>query len=197
MFKGKNVVLGITGGIAAYKATAIINTLVIDLHANVDVIMTESAEKFITELTIRTLSRNLVNRDMWAEPRTWEVEHISLAKKADIFLIAPATANIIGKVANGIADDLLTTTVMATTAPVVFAPAMNEKMYANPIVQDNMKKLKGYGYQFVEPHAGHARMRRYGQWRTRDDEGDHRLHSAADAQGKAQMTGAATFAGRE
>lgn len=154
MLTGKNVVLGVTGGIAAYKAAYIINRLVIDLHANVDVIMTKNAETFITEQTLRTLSRNIVTRDMFKEPAYWDVEHISLAKKADCFLIAPATANIIGKIANGIADDMLSTTVMATRAPVVFAPAMNDKMYTNPIVEENMAKLKRYGYHFIKPHEG-------------------------------------------
>ncbi len=154
MLTGKNIVLGVTGGIAAYKATYIINSLVIDLHANVDVIMTKNAETFITEQTLRTLSRNIVTRDMFKEPAVWNVEHISLAKKADCFLIAPATANIIGKIANGIADDMLTTTVMATRAPVVFAPAMNDNMYTNPIFEENMNKLKKYGYHFIDPHEG-------------------------------------------
>ncbi len=154
MLTGKNIVLGVTGGIAAYKATYIINKLVIDLHANVDVIMTKNAETFITEQTLRTLSRNIVTRDMFKEPAVWNVEHISLAKKADCFLIAPATANVIGKIANGIADDMLTTTVMATRAPVVFAPAMNDNMYTNPIFEENMAKLKKYGYKFIDPHEG-------------------------------------------
>ena len=154
LLTGKNIVLGVTGGIAAYKATYIINKLVIDLHANVDVIMTKNAETFITEQTLRTLSRNIVTRDMFKEPAVWNVEHISLAKKADCFLIAPATANVIGKIANGIADDMLTTTVMATRAPVVFAPAMNDNMYTNPIFEENMAKLKKYGYKFIDPHEG-------------------------------------------
>ena len=154
MLTGKNIVLGVTGGIAAYKATYIINKLVIDLHANVDVIMTKNAETFITEQTLRTLSRNIVTRDMFKEPAVWNVEHISLARKADCFLIAPCTANVIGKIANGIADDMLTTTVMATRAPVVIAPAMNDAMYTNPIVQANMEKLKSFGYRFIEPHEG-------------------------------------------
>jgi len=140
MLKEKNIVLGVTGGIAAYKSTYIINKFVLDLHANVDVIMTKNAETFITEQTLRTLSRNLVMRDMFQEPGVWCVEHISLARKADCFLIAPCTANIIGKLANGIADDMLTTTIMATKAPVVIAPAMNENMFNNPIVEENMKK---------------------------------------------------------
>jgi phosphopantothenoylcysteine decarboxylase/phosphopantothenate--cysteine ligase len=154
MLKGKNIVLGVTGGVAAWKSCLIINKLVLDLHANVDVIMTKNAETFICEQTLRSLSRNLVIRDMFREPGVWSVEHISLARKADLFLIAPGTANCIGKIANGIADDMLTTTVMATRAPVVIAPAMNDKMYTNPIVQENMQKLARLGYIFIEPHEG-------------------------------------------
>ena len=151
MLTGKNIVMGVTGGIAAWKACLILNKLVIDLHANVDVIMTRNSETFITEQTLRTLSRNIVIRDMFKEPAVWSVEHISLAKKADAFLIAPCTANVIGKIANGIAD----TTVMATRAPVVIAPAMNDAMYTNPIVQGNMQKLKDLGqYKILEPHEG-------------------------------------------
>ena len=137
-----NAVLGVTGGIASYKAADLTSRLV-KLGINVDVIMTENACEFINPLTFQTLSKNPVVIDTFASPRHWEVEHISLAKKADLFLIAPATANIIGKVANGIADDMLTTTVMATKAKVIFAPAMNVNMYENPIVQENISKLRG------------------------------------------------------
>ena len=154
MLTGKNIVMGVTGGIAAWKACLILNKLVIDLHANVDVIMTKNSETFITEQTIRTLSRNIVTRDMFKEPAIWSVEHISLARKADAFLIAPCTANVIGKIANGIADDMLTTTVMATRAPVVIAPAMNVHMYQNPAVQENLRKLKSRGWTVVQPGAG-------------------------------------------
>ena len=109
----------------------------------------------ITPLTLEKLSGNKVVTDMFERPDHYDVEHISLANKADLFLIVPATANIIGKVANGIADDMLSTTIMATDAPVIFAPAMNNKMYANPIVRDNIKKLESYGYRFIEPTIGH------------------------------------------
>ena len=153
MFKGVNIVIGITGGIAAYKVCSIISHLKNE-GANVDVIMTKSACEFITPLTIETLSGNKVIVDMFDTPDYREVKHISLANKADIFLICPATANIIGKVANGIADDMLSTTIMAATAPVVFAPAMNNGMYQNPIVQDNINKLKSFGYRFVGPAMG-------------------------------------------
>lgn len=153
MLKGKNVVIGVTGGIAAYKAAELVSRLTRE-GANVYVIMTKNACEFITPLTLQTLSKNMVVTDMFKEIKTFEVEHISLATKADIFLIVPATANIIGKVANGIADDMLSTTIMATKAPVVFAAAMNENMYENKIVHDNIEKLKEYGYYFIEPEVG-------------------------------------------
>lgn len=116
--------------------------------------MTESATKFVTPLPFQSLSQNMVVTDMFAEPKAYEIQHISLAKRADVFLVAPATANIIGKVANGIADDMLSTTIMATRAKVIFAPAMNTKMYENPIVQENINKLKKLGYEFIEPASG-------------------------------------------
>lgn len=149
----KNVVLGVSGGIAVYKALEIVSLLV-KKDINVNVIMTESATKFVTPLSFQSLSQNMVTEDMFAEPKAWEIQHISLAAKADVFLVAPATANIIGKVANGIADDMLSTTIMATKAKVIFAPAMNTNMYTNPIVQENIKKLKALGYEFVEPAEG-------------------------------------------
>lgn len=153
MLKNKNIVIGITGGIACYKVCEIISYLVRE-SANVDVIMTKNATEFITPLTIETLSKNKVVTDMFEKKEHIEVEHISLARKADLILIVPATANIIGKVANGIADDMLSTTIMATTSKVVFAPAMNNEMYNNRIVQDNIKKLKKYGYDFINPIEG-------------------------------------------
>jgi phosphopantothenoylcysteine decarboxylase/phosphopantothenate--cysteine ligase len=149
----KNLVLGVSGGIAVYKALEIVS-LLIKKNINVNVIMTESATKFVTPLSFQSLSQNMVTCDMFAEPKAWEIQHISLAEKADVFLVAPATANIIGKVANGIADDMLSTTIMATKAKVIFAPAMNTNMYNNPIVQDNIKKLKAFGYEFIEPAEG-------------------------------------------
>lgn len=154
MFKDLNVVIGITGGIAAYKACGVVSYLR-GQGANVDVIMTRNATEFITPLTLEKLSGNKVVTDMFERPDHYDVKHISLAKKADLFLIIPATANILGKVANGIADDMLSTTIMATRAPVIFAPAMNDGMYENPIVQDNIAKLKGYGYRIIEPSVGH------------------------------------------
>ena len=153
MLKGKTVVIGVSGGIAVYKACDVVSRLK-KLNANVHVIMTKSATEFVTPLTFQSLSQNYVVNDMFEEPKTWDVEHISLAKKADVFLIAPATANVIGKVANGIADDMLTTTVMATTGKVLIAPAMNTNMYRNPILQRNISTLKELGYNFVDPDSG-------------------------------------------
>ncbi len=124
------------------------------LGVNVNVIMTKSATEFVTPLSFQSLSQNYVVCDMFEDPKTWDVEHISLAKRADVFLIAPATANVIGKIANGIADDMLTTTVMATKAKVLIAPAMNTNMYENPILQRNINTLKELGYNFVEPESG-------------------------------------------
>lgn len=149
----KNIVLGVTGGIAAYKAADIVSRLK-KLGAQVYVIMTESSTQFIQPLTFQSLSQNYVVTDMFEDPKTWDVEHIALAKRADLFLVAPATANIVGKVAHGIADDMLSTTIMATVAPVYFALAMNTKMYENPILQNNVKLLESYGYQFILPDSG-------------------------------------------
>ncbi|MBS4536114.1 bifunctional phosphopantothenoylcysteine decarboxylase/phosphopantothenate--cysteine ligase CoaBC [Clostridium sp. D2Q-14] len=153
MLKNKNIVLGVTGGIAVYKAVDVVSRLK-KLNANIDVIMTDSASKFVTPLTFQSMSQNHVTVDMFKEPVNWDIEHISLAKKADIFLIVPATANVIGKVANGIADDMLTTTIMATKAKVIFAPAMNTQMYLNPIFKNNMKVLQELDYEFISPEEG-------------------------------------------
>ena len=153
MLKDKTVVLGVSGGIAVYKACDLVSKLK-KAGINVHVIMTQSATEFVAPLTFQTLSQNYVVEDMFESPKTWDVEHISLAKKADLFVLAPATANVIGKVANGIADDMLTTTVMATKAKVLVAPAMNTNMYENPIVQRNIQILKDLNYEFVEPESG-------------------------------------------
>lgn len=153
MCSKKTVVVGVTGGIAVYKALDVISSLKkkdLDIH----VIMTKNAMEFVTPLSFQSLSQNMVITDMFAEPKAFEIQHISLAKKADLMLIVPATANVIGKVANGIADDMLTTTIMATKAPVVFAPAMNTNMYDNVIVQENIKKLKRLNYKFIPPACG-------------------------------------------
>ena len=147
-----NIVLGVTGSISAYKAADITSKLT-KLGHNVDVILTENGSKIIPALTLQTLSKNKVYMDMFEEITPSEVKHISLAKKADVILIAPASANIIGKIAYGIADDFLSTVVMAAAGrtPVYIAPAMNTNMYENPIVQDNIEKLKKYGYKFIDP----------------------------------------------
>ena len=153
MLQGKIIALGISGGIAAYKAAEIASRLK-KMGAEVHCVMTESATEFITPLTMRTLTANPVTVSMFQEPKIWNVEHIGLADAIDAYLVAPATANIIGKVAGGIADDFLSTTIMATKAPVVFAPAMNVNMLENPIYLENVEKLKSFGYHFIEPAEG-------------------------------------------
>lgn len=149
----KNVVIGVSGGIAVYKVLDVVSKLK-KLNINVSIIMTKSATQFVTPLSFQSLSQNYVVCDIFDDPKTWDVEHISLAKKADLFLVAPATANIIGKIANGIADDMLTTTIMATNAKIVIAPAMNTNMYKNKILQKNIKTLKDLGYHFIDPDSG-------------------------------------------
>lgn len=151
--QGKSVVLCVTGGIAAYKAADLTSRLK-KKGAEVFVIMTRSATEFITPLTLEVLSGNRVITDMFNRDFPWEVEHISLAKRADVFVIAPATANILGKAAHGIADDMVSTTLMATKAPLVIAPAMNTGMYDNPVVQENLAILRGRGARIVEPASG-------------------------------------------
>lgn len=147
----KNILLCVTGSIAAYKAAEIANRLTKDGY-NVETIMTDSAQEFITPLTFQSLTKNKVYTSMFEEYEPDQVEHISLAKKADLCLVAPATANIIGKIAGGIADDMSTTVIMALEhAPVYICPAMNTNMYMNPVVQRNIKDLEGLGYHFIEP----------------------------------------------
>ncbi len=153
MLTGKTVLLGVTGSIAAYKAVEVVRRLR-DLGAEVPVIMTHEATRLVTPLTFRTLSRQPVYVNLFAEPRRWEVEHIALAERAHLLLVAPATANIIGKMAHGIADDYLTTTVLATRAPVLVVPAMNSHMYSHPAVQNNLATLRRLGYRILEPVAG-------------------------------------------
>ena len=151
--QAKHIVLGVTGGIAAYKACELTRLLVTG-GFSVHVIMTKNAREFITPLTFSTLSGNPVAYEMFAGGAPESVEHIDLADEADLVVVAPATANIIGKVANGIADDMLSTVIMATLAPVVFCPAMNVNMYDNPITLSNIKRLSDLGYRFVEPGEG-------------------------------------------
>ena len=168
MLKGKEVIVGVTGSIAAYKSAEIIRRLK-DKGAGVTVIMTGKATKFITPLTLETLSRNPVYCSLFPEGMGWDPAHISLAGKADLILIAPTTANIIGKLAAGIADDLLTTTVMTVkTSSVILAPAMNTRMYENPILQENLRKLKSFGYKIIEPEYGFLACEEKGRGRLAD-----------------------------
>ena len=150
---GKNIVLGVSGGIAAYKSCTLVREFV-KRGANVDVVMTANATQFVTPLTMETLSNNPVSVDMFATHDHRDVEHVSLAKKADLFVVAPATANVVGKYANGIADDMLTTTLMATTAPVVICPAMNVNMYNSAAYRANVATLKKRGVYFVDAESG-------------------------------------------
>ena len=145
--------LGVTGSIAAYKIANLASMLV-KLHADVHVIMTQNATHFITPMTFETLTDNKCIVDTFDRNFSFDVKHVSLAKKADAFLVAPCTANVIGKVASGICDDMLTTTIMATKAPVLISPAMNTGMWENPILQDNIKKLESYGYHMIQPVEG-------------------------------------------
>lgn len=155
MLTGKNILLGVCGGIAVYKTVDIASRLR-KAGANVDVIMTKSATKFVTPLTFQEITGNPISCDMWEKVHTWNVEHIALAQKADLILIAPATANMVGKLANGIADDMLSTTVLASLAPVFLAPAMNTNMYNNPIFQRNLQTLRQVAnYNIITPAEGH------------------------------------------
>ena len=154
MLKGKTVLLGITGSIAAYKIAYLASALH-KLHADVHVLMTENATNFINPITFETLTGNKCLVDTFDRNFQFQVEHVSIAKKADVVMIAPASANVIGKIANGLADDMLTTTVMACRCRKIFAPAMNTAMYENPIVQDNIKKLQHYGYEVITPASGY------------------------------------------
>jgi phosphopantothenoylcysteine decarboxylase/phosphopantothenate--cysteine ligase len=151
--EGKRIVLGVSGGIAAYKAAALTSKLT-QAGARVHVIMTQNATKFVQPLTFQALSHVPVHCDIFDEPEPQEISHIRLADQADLILVAPATANVIGKMANGIADDMLTATILATRAPVMVAPAMNVNMYEHPAVQENMERLARFGYRFVEPGVG-------------------------------------------
>lgn len=153
MLKGKKIVLGVTGGIAAYKAAELVRELVC-VGAEVFVVMTRGAQEFVTPLTFQTLSGNKVATELFSLLEESEIGHISLADRADILVIAPATANVIGKIAGGIADDMLSTAVMATQAPVLLAPAMNVHMWQNPITQENIRKLRARGYHFIDPEGG-------------------------------------------
>lgn len=153
LLQGKTIILGVTGGIAAFKAAALASKLA-QAGANVDVILTENARQFVQPLTFQALTHRHVYTDTFVEPDPGVIAHIELADKADLVVVAPATANLIGKLANGIADNMLTSTLLATKAPVLIAPAMNVNMYEHPAVQANMKRLAECGYRFLEPNEG-------------------------------------------
>ena len=154
MLKGKTVLLGVTGSIAAYKIANLASMLV-KLHCNVHVIMTKNATNFINPITFETLTNNRCIVDTFDRNFQYNVEHVSLAKQADVMMIAPASANVIAKLSHGLADDMLTTTALACTCKKIVAPAMNTQMYNNPITQDNLKTLSGYGFEVIEPASGY------------------------------------------
>jgi phosphopantothenoylcysteine decarboxylase/phosphopantothenate--cysteine ligase len=159
--ENKNIILGVCGGIAVYKSCDIIRRLV-NLKANVECILTENASKFITPLTLQTLSKNKVYINMFKCQDKWEISHVSLAQKADIIIIVPATADIIARLASGRANDLLVCTVLASKANIVICPAMNTNMFNHKATQNNIKTLKSYGYKFVMPERGELACGSYG-----------------------------------
>jgi len=167
MLKNKTIVLGITGGIAAYKAADLASKLT-QAGAKVEVIMTEAAMKFITPLTLRNITHRPVVTDMFELASEWSVEHVALAEAADAIIVAPATANTIARLAAGIADDMLGTVVLATKAPVIIAPAMNDLMYSNKVTQENITKLKARGFSFIEPGYGRLASGKMGKGRLPD-----------------------------
>ena len=169
MLKGKTVLLGVSGSIAAYKIANLARMLK-KLHCNVHVLMTQNATQFINPVTFETLTANKCLIDTFDRNFQYSVEHVALAKQADIVMLAPASANVIGKIANGIADDMLTTTVMACPCKKIVAPAMNHNMYHNPIVQDNIKKLASYGYEIIAPATGMLANGDLGDGRMPDEE---------------------------
>lgn len=158
MLTNKNIVVCVCGGIAVYKVVDVVSKLK-KQNANVFVVMSESATKFVTPLTFQSISANLVTTSLYEDMGNAEINHIALAQNADLFVVAPATANIIGKIANGIADDIVSTSIIATKVPVLLVPAMNTVMYENPIVQNNIEKLKKYSYNFLEPEVGTMAMK--------------------------------------
>ena len=162
MLKNKTILLGVTGGIAAYKAAALASALV-KLHANVEVVMTENATKFITPLTFEQLTGRRTMIDTFDRNFSHQVEHISLAERTDLVIVAPATANVCAKLAHGLADDMLTTTVLACKCPKLIAPAMNTNMYENPVTQDNLQILRRYGWDVIEPASGRLACGAVGQ----------------------------------
>ena len=169
MLKGKTIAIGVTGSIAAYKM-ANVASMLIKQHADVHVLMTENATKFINPITFETLTNHKCLVETFDRNFQFHVAHVSLGQQADVMLIAPASANVIGKLANGIADDMLTTTAMAATCPKIIAPAMNTHMFMNPIVQDNLKKLEHYGYEVISPAAGRLACGDVGAGKLPDEE---------------------------
>lgn len=169
MLKGKTVVLGVTGSIAAYK-TANLARMLTKLHCDVQVLMTQNATQFINPISFETITQNKCLIDTFDRNFQYSVEHVALAKKADVVMIAPASANVIGKIANGIADDMLTTTVMACPCKKIIAPAMNHNMLHNPIVQHNIEKLKHFGYEIIEPAKGMLANRDIGDGKLPDEQ---------------------------
>lgn len=163
----KTVIVGVTGGIAAYKAAEIVRGLC-KRGITVHILMTEAATRFVTPLTFQTLSGNPVVVDMFAEPRVWNVQHVAYAQRADLVLVAPATASTIGKLAAGMADDMVSATVLTTTAPVVLAPAMNSNMYNHPVVQANLRRLREIGYHIIAPGVGELACGDVGEGRLAD-----------------------------
>ncbi|GMO64404.1 MAG: hypothetical protein Nk1A_0780 [Endomicrobiia bacterium] len=161
LLKSKNIILGICGGIAAYKSCDIIRQL-IDFKANVECILTKNAHQFITPLTLQTLSKNKIHENMFKYIDKWEINHISLAQKADLIVVIPATADIIARLASGRANDLLTCTVLASKANIVICPAMNTNMFNHKATQNNIKTLKSYGYEFIMPEKGELACGNYG-----------------------------------
>ena len=158
MLNNKNIVVCVCGGIAAYKVVDVVSKLKKE-NANVFVVMSETATEFVTPLTFQSISSNLVTTSLTDNMGNADINHISLAQNADLFVVAPATANIIGKVASGIADDIVSTSIITTKARVLMVPAMNTAMYENPIVQNNIEKLKSFGYKFLEPEVGTMAMK--------------------------------------
>jgi phosphopantothenoylcysteine decarboxylase/phosphopantothenate--cysteine ligase len=184
----KTVILGITGSIAAYKA-AELASLLVKRDFEVHVIMTPAAAQFITPLTLQAISQHPVHVDMFASPGSWEIAHISLANRADVILVAPATADFIARLAAGMADDLLSSTILATGAPVLLAPAMNTGMYTNPILQEKIAYLKSFGFHFVDPESGRLACGSVGQGRLADPDViigavERTLSSGGDLAGK-------------
>ena len=191
MLKNKTILLGVTGGIAAYKAAALASALV-KLHANVEVIMTQHATEFITPLTFEQLTGHRTMVDTFDRNFTHQVEHISLAERADLVIVAPATANVCAKLAHGLADDMLTTTILACKCPKLIAPAMNTNMYENPVTQDNLAILRRYGWEVMEPASGRLACGAVGKGKMPEPETivEHILHHIAmehDLAGKKVM----------